>query len=63
MYLMHIFVLCFMFDVVSQWFAGVDAWTATPLVILLTALFTFGLSAILTKILSLIPGSKYFVGV
>ena len=63
MYLMHIFVLCFMFDVVSQWFAGVDAWTATPLVILLTALFTFGLSAILTKILSLIPGSRYFVGV
>ncbi len=62
MYLMHIFVLCFVFDVVSQWFTGVNPWTGTPVIIVLTALLTFCLTAILTKVLSLIPGSRYFMG-
>jgi len=55
-YLMHMFVLVAVFDIVRSWSLG------TPLTMLLSAVVTFFLSAIITKVISLLPRSKYIVG-
>lgn len=55
-YLIHIFVLVAVFDVVSSW--GI----ATPLIMLLTATLTFIISALLTRLISLLHKSKYLIG-
>jgi peptidoglycan/LPS O-acetylase OafA/YrhL len=55
-YLMHIFVLVAVFDIVSQW--GL----ATPLVMVITAALTFCISALLTRIITLLPKSKFLIG-
>ncbi len=61
MYLMHIFFLVF----IAQWIIGGDVahpllpvWLAIPAI----ALLTFLCCAVTTKLLSLIPGSKYVIG-
>ncbi len=61
MYLMHIFFLTF----IAEWIIGGDVahpqlpvWMAIPVI----ALLTFLCCAITTKLLSLLPGSKYIVG-
>jgi hypothetical protein len=53
---MHIFVLVAVFDIVSQW--GL----ATPLVMVITAALTFCISALLTRIIALLPKSKFLIG-
>ena len=55
-YLVHIFVLVAVFSYTSSW--GL----ATPIVMLLTAVITFAISAIFVKLLKLLPKSKYFIG-
>lgn len=56
MYLMHIFFLVF-------WNAMLIRWGFTPLAtIALTAVLTFLTSAIVSKAISFLPGSKYIVG-
>ena len=55
-YLVHIFILVAVFDVVSSWSL------ATPIVMILTAALTFIISAIVTQLLSLLPKSKFIVG-
>lgn len=55
-YLMHMFVLVAAFDIVSSWHMS------TPATMLLTAVVTFTVSAIITKLISLLPASKYIVG-
>ena len=62
MYLMHIFLLNIAFTWASLWFGSMDASIGTPLIIMTTAVLTFIGSAILTKLISLIPGSRYIVG-
>lgn len=62
MYLMHIFLLNIAFTWASLWFGSMDASIGTPLIIMATAVLTFIGSAILTKLISLIPGSRYIVG-
>ena len=61
MYLMHIFFLVF----IAKWIIGGDVahpllpvWLAIPAI----ALLTFLCCAVTTKLLSLIPGSKYVIG-
>ena len=61
MYLMHIFFLVF----IAQWIIGGDVahpllpvWLAIPAI----GLLTFLCCAVTTKLLSLIPGSKYVIG-
>lgn len=56
MYLMHMFVLVAVFDIVKSW------QMATPLTMVTTAVLTFIVSALLTKLLSFLPKSKYIVG-
>lgn len=55
-YLLHMFVLVAVFDIVSSWQIG------TPLTMFVSAVITFTVSAIITKLLSLLPKSKYIVG-
>ena len=55
-YLMHMFVLVAVFDIVSSWSL------CTPLTMLLSATITFVASAIITKVISLLPRSKYIIG-
>ncbi|MBP3455762.1 MAG: acyltransferase family protein [Alistipes sp.] len=55
-YLMHIFVLTAAYDIISQWAL------ATPVTMLLTAAATFVVCAVATRIISLIPKSKYIIG-
>ncbi|MBQ6613675.1 MAG: acyltransferase family protein [Alistipes sp.] len=55
-YLVHIFVLVAVFGYVSSW--GL----ATPVVMILSATITFVVSALIVKLLSLVPKSKYFIG-
>lgn len=55
-YLVHIFILVAVFDVVSSWSL------ATPIVMILTAALTFIISAVVTQLLSLLPKSKFIVG-
>jgi hypothetical protein len=46
----------------TEWFGHINPWVGTPLIIVLTATCTFVLSALATKLLSLLPGSRYIVG-
>lgn len=55
-YLVHMFVLVAIYDIVSSWSIG------TPLTMVVTAALTFAISAILIKLLALLPKSKYIVG-
>lgn len=55
-YLLHMFVLVAVFDIVSSWCLG------TPLTMFISAILTFIGSVILTKLLSLLPKSKYIIG-
>lgn len=55
-YLMHMFVLVAVFDIVKGWCIG------TPLTMVVSAMLTFIVSAIITRLLSHIPMSKYIVG-
>lgn len=55
-YLIHMFVLVAVFDIISSWSLG------TPLTMLLSAVVTFTTSVIITKIISLLPRSKYIIG-
>ena len=55
-YLIHIFVLVAVFDIVSSWI------TTTPIVMILTAIATFIISTLITRIIALIPKSKYLIG-
>ena len=61
MYLMHLFFLA----PIAQWMIGgsvaepsIPVWLAIPLI----AILTFICCAITTKLISLLPGSKYIVG-
>jgi hypothetical protein len=61
MYLMHIFFLVF----IAEWLIGGDVaqpllpvWLAIPAI----GLLTFLCCAVTTKLISLIPGSKYVIG-
>lgn len=55
-YLMHIFVLTAAYDIISAWSLP------TPATMLLTAATTFAACAVITRIISLIPYSKYIIG-
>lgn len=55
-YLIHIFVLVAVYDIVSAWAL------ATPLTMVLTAAATFIISALIVEVLSYIPKSKYIIG-
>ena len=61
MYLMHLFFLA----PIAQWIIGgsvaepsIPVWLAIPVI----AILTFVCCAITTKLISLLPGSKYIVG-
>lgn len=54
-YLMHIFVLGFVYKLLGEYFS-------TPLTIVLVGLTTFIICFILTKAISFIPKSKYIIG-
>ena len=56
MYLMHMFVLVPVFAWVKSWEVG------TPLVIIISAVITYILCAVLTRLLAFLPKSKYLVG-
>lgn len=55
-YLMHMFFLIFFHQVVSGW--GLS----TPVHILVTAVLTFAVSSVISRLISMIPGGKYIVG-
>lgn len=55
-YLMHIFVLVFVFAQVSSW--GLN----TPSVMFVSTIITFVICAILAKLISYLPKSKYLIG-
>ena len=55
-YLMHMFVLVFFNTAVSS------LALPTPVHILVTALLTFSVCAILARVISIVPGSKYLLG-
>lgn len=55
-YLLHMFVLVAVFDIVKGWALG------TPLTMFLSAILTYIGSIVVTKLLSLLPKSKYIVG-
>jgi surface polysaccharide O-acyltransferase-like enzyme len=55
-YLIHIFVLVAVFDIVSSW--GL----ITPYTIILSATLTLLISAIFVRVISLLPKSKYLIG-
>ena len=55
-YLLHMFVLVAVFDIVSSWQLG------TPLTMFTSAIITFTISALITKLISLLPKSKYIIG-
>ena len=56
MYLLHIFCLGLVFPWVASWDMCV------PLTILIGGVLTFVLSYLVTSLLSLLPGSKYYIG-
>lgn len=56
MYLMHMLFLPFVFTWVRSW--GI----ATPFVMLLTAFITYSISAVVSRLISFLPKSKYIVG-
>jgi peptidoglycan/LPS O-acetylase OafA/YrhL len=55
-YLIHIFVLVAMYDWVTQ------LSLSTPLTMMLTAIGTFIVSALITRLIALLPKSKYIIG-
>lgn len=55
-YLLHMFVLIAVFDIVKGWDIG------TPLTMFVSALLTYIGSFVVAKLLSLLPKSKYIVG-
>ena len=55
-YLLHMFVLVAVFDIVKGWEIG------TPLTMFVSALLTYIGSFVVAKLLSLLPKSKYIVG-
>lgn len=55
-YLLHMFVLVAVFDVVSSWCL------VTPLTMFLSATITFIVATLLTKLISLLPKSNYLIG-
>lgn len=61
-YLMHIFVLCFFMQYTGPWFANMNQWAGMPLCIALNVALTFLTSALLTRLVSRVPGSRYLVG-
>jgi hypothetical protein len=50
------FVLVAVFDIVSSWALG------TPLTMFISAALTYTISIISTKLISLLPKSKYIIG-
>ncbi|MBO7247870.1 MAG: acyltransferase [Bacteroidaceae bacterium] len=56
MYLMHMFVLTPVFAMVSGWTSS------TPVVMVVSALITFIFCALLSRLISFLPKSKYIVG-
>ena len=61
-YLVHIAVLGVIFGLVSEWFSGLDPWVSTPIIIPCSALLIFVVSALITKLISYIPGHRYIIG-
>lgn len=61
-YLVHIFLLGWVFGIVSGWFSFLNEWVSTPIIIFVSALLTFTLSALIIKALSYLPGHKYITG-
>ena len=61
-YLVHLFILGVVFSMVSTWFSALDPWISTPLIIPCSALLTFVFSALITKLISYLPGHKYIIG-
>ena len=55
-YLLHMFVLVAVFDIVKGWEIG------TPLTMFVSALLTYIGSFVVAKLLSLLPKSKYIIG-
>ena len=63
MYLMHMFLLNFLFPVVRDALMGIFSFAGYPaLVMILTAILTFCAAAAVTRLLSFIPGSSYVLG-
>jgi surface polysaccharide O-acyltransferase-like enzyme len=56
LYLMHIVVLVYVYQLVSSWHLP------TVYAILLIAVLTFSISALATKLISFVPKSKYIIG-
>ena len=61
-YLVHFFIIGVVFSIVSTWFSALDPWISTPLIIPCAALLTFAVSALITKLISYLPGHKYIIG-
>ena len=61
-YLEHFFIIGVVFSMVSTWFYDIDPWISTPLIIPCAAFLTFTISALITKIISYLPGHKYIIG-
>lgn len=61
-YLVHIFFLGMVYQGITSLLSSCDVWIATPLTILLTGIITFAVSAIVTKLISFLPFSKYIIG-
>lgn len=55
-YLLHMFVLVAVFDIVKGWEIG------TPLTMFTSAIITYVVSMLITKLLSLLPKSNYIIG-
>ena len=63
MYLMHMFILNFFFPLIRDGLMGLyDLKTYPALVMLLSAVVTFTVSALVCKLISYLPGSKYITG-
>lgn len=61
-YLIHIFFLGIVFQGVTLLLSSWDTWIATPITIFLTGIITFVIAAIVTKLISYLPFSKYIIG-
>lgn len=55
-YLMHMFILVIVFEYVKGWAL------ATPLTMILSAVITFTLCSLITRLISYLPKSKYIIG-
>ena len=61
-YLVHIFLLGWIFGMVSDWFSAMNPWIAPPFIIMCSAVLTFAAAAIVTKLISYLPGHRYIIG-